>query len=233
MLISIIHTQKRKISLKLSEMNCFSWICLFTTWVLVYYGGGGGGGGVARGQPKFRVYSDYYQKEMKTSMGWCSLDRPDPRFQKDYSAVIFHLLNKQTNKQTQTDTDTHTLGCSLSLIIIIMKAGVIACAFVARKQTCCLYKPFQGLNGIWFNSKPKLWKHDRLFYIRAILITKKLRHENSRCFTLRVIITPKTPDVGKIAKFLEELCMPSLLVQPFPACYSVRAKAARKEIRGM
>ena len=37
----------------------------------------------------------------------------------------------------------------------------------------------------------------------------------------------------KIAKFLEELRMPSLLVQPFPACYSVRAKAAQKEVRGM
>ena len=45
-------------------------------------------------------------------------------------------------------------------------------------------------------------------------------HENSLCFTLRVLITPKTRDVSsdeKIAKFLEELRMPSLLVQPFPA----------------
>ena len=37
----------------------------------------------------------------------------------------------------------------------------------------------------------------------------------------------------KLAKFLEELRMPNLLVQPFPACYSVRVKAAQKEIRGM
>ena len=65
-------------------------------------------------------------------------------------------------------------------------------------------------------------------------LRKKSRHENSRCFTLRVLITPKTRDVSsdeKIAKFLEKLCMPSLLVQPFPACYSVHAKAAQKEIR--
>ena len=48
---------------------------------------------------------------------------------------------------------------------------------------------------------------------------KKSRHENSRCFTLRVLITPKTRDVSsdeKIAKFLEELRMSSLLVEPFP-----------------
>ena len=38
---------------------------------------------------------------------------------------------------------------------------------------------------------------------RAILITKKLRHENSLCFTLRVLITPKTCDVSSDKKICE------------------------------
>ena len=54
-----------------------------------------------------------------------------------------------------------------------------------------------------FNQKPRYKGHSH--------------YKKSRCFTLRVLITPKTCDVSsdeKIAKFLEELRMPSLLVQP-------------------
>ena len=70
---------------------------------------------------------------------------------------------------------------------------------------------------------------------RAILITKNcdMKTHVPHCVSSLLRKLAMLALTKKIVKFLEELCMLSLLVQPFPACYLVRAKASRKESRGM
>ena len=62
---------------------------------------------------------------------------------------------------------------------------------------------------------------------RAILIAKNREiktRDVSHCVSSLLPKLAMLAPTNKIAKFLEELRMPCLLVQPFPACYSVRAK---------
>ena len=78
-----------------------------------------------------------------------------------------------------------------------------------------------------------LKSYNSIYYIRVILITQNRdikTRDVAHCVSslLRKLAMLASDD--KIAMLREELRMPRLLVQPFPACYSVRAKWDRRDV---